>query len=70
MIDDNDVEKLKETFATKKEFSSFSKVVISELKKMNRKLDITVKFFDGVRLNHEKRISRVEDHLGFPKFVD
>jgi hypothetical protein len=59
MLTKSDKKFLTETFVTKK-----------DLKRIEKKLDTTIRFFDTTSVNHEKRIKRVEKHLDLPSLVD
>lgn len=66
MITDADIKKMKEVFATKDDLKPMQK----SLKKIEKKLDTTVRFFDASVVNHEKRIKRLEKHLDLPLLTD
>jgi hypothetical protein len=63
MITDDDIKKMQAVFATKQEMKK-------EFKKLNKKLDISITFFDRVHVDHEKRIARVEKKLDLPSYAD
>ncbi len=39
------------------------KKISRQLKKIDSKLDLAIEYFDTKTLNHEKRISKIENHL-------
>lgn len=64
MITDDDVKKLKEsfkdTFATKDDLTPIKE----SLRAMNKKLDLTISYFDKATASHEPRLKVIESHLG------
>jgi len=62
MITDNDIKKLKKTFATKKDLEAFA--TKKDLRYMEnrlvKKIDEIVSFFDDSIIDHEKRIKILE----------
>lgn len=69
MLTKQDKKFLKETFATKEDLENFvKKPDLEPIKKslgaMNRKLDLTIRYFDKGTASHEPRIKVIEDQLG------
>lgn len=46
------------------------KPIKKEVKAINKKLDIAIRYFDRVTTDHEERIRRVEGQLKLPKLAD
>jgi len=63
-INDKLIEHDKKFGEIDKEFKSVNK----QLKKIQKDLTVTIKYFDNNSINHEKRITKIEKHLGFSQF--
>ncbi len=60
MITDADIQKMKKVFATKDDLKPIKK----SLGTMNKKLDLTISYFDKATASHEPRIKAIETQLG------
>jgi len=71
MITNDDIKKLSSVFATKndldKKFEENLKPIHKKLNEMQKTLNMTIKYFDTVKTNHETRLKKVEKKIdSFP----
>ncbi len=73
MITDADVKKLKKVFATKDELKRAThpiRQIEQQVKKIDKKLDIAISYFDTVTSSHVKRLNRLEQNAGLPPLAN
>jgi tetrahydromethanopterin S-methyltransferase subunit G len=63
MITDADVKKLSKVFATKDDLVDVIKPIKKSLKKIESKLDLTIRIFDSDFNYHHRRLDQIEKHI-------
>lgn len=70
MLTKQDKKFLQETFVTKDDLVNELKPIKKSLRTMNKKLDLTITYFDKATSSHEPRIKRLEEHAQLPPFLN
>ncbi|KKR79417.1 MAG: hypothetical protein UU25_C0014G0002 [Microgenomates group bacterium GW2011_GWB1_40_9] len=68
MLNKNDLKKIKTVVdeSVKKQI----KPIATQIKKMDKKLDLTITYFDRITTKNEKRVKRLEENANLPQIPE